>query len=292
MLRALREARPAAFCGVYGFKPSFGLISRHGVLRQSRPLDQVGVFARSVEDAALLAEHLMAFDERDPDMRPRARPALLQVARAEPPLTPRLAFVKTHLWDQAEDATKKAFAELVAHVNETAAAKDEGGAEMFAEDAIQEVELPAQFEAAHEWHRTIMEADLAKSFAREYRSGKDKLSSVLCEMIERGQEVRAVDYNRALDGATRLNSILDAFFEEYDAIVTPAAIGVAPVGLESTGSSGIVTTWTLCGVPAISLPLLQGEGGMPIGVQLVGQRGDDARLLRTARWLTNQVVDQ
>jgi len=263
--------RPASYCGVYGYKPSHGLISRHRVLQQSRPLDQVGVFARTIEDAALIAEQIMAFDDRDPDTRPRARPNLIEMVAEEPPVQPHLAFVKTPVWDQADTDTQDAFAELVAHLGENAG----------------EVKLPDIFDDAVAQHRTIMEADLARSFEREYAHGKDKLSSILREMIERGQKVLAVDYNHAVSQISVLNRALDKVFDWHDAILTPAATGEAPIGLESTGSPIFCTIWTLCGMPAISLPLLQGAHGMPMGVQLVGPKGDDARLLRTARWLVN-----
>ena len=263
--------RPASFCGVYGYKPTYGRISRHFVLQQSRPLDQIGVFARTIEDIALIAEQIMAFDDRDPDTRLRARPKLVETLAEEPPVQPRLAFVKTPVWDQAETDTKEAFAELVARLGE---------------DAV-EVELPEIFNDAVEQHRMIMEADLARSFEREYARGKDKLSSILREMIERGQKVLAVDYNNAVSRIPVFNRALDKVFDWYDAIITPAATGEAPVGLKSTGSPIFCTTWSLCGVPAITLPILQGAHGMPLGVQLVGPRDDDARLLRTARWLVN-----
>ena len=266
--------RPASYCGVYGYKPSYGRISRHRVLQQSRPLDQVGVFARTIEDAALIAESIMAFDERDPDTQMRARPKLVETLAAEPPFNPRLAFVKTPVWDQAETDTKEAVSELVAHLGEN----------------VGEVDLSDLFNGAVEQHRTIMEADLARSFEQEYASGKDKLSSILREMIERGQKVLAVDYNRAVSRIPEFNRALDKVFDWHDAILTPATTGEAPVGLESTGSPIFCTIWTLCGMPAITLPILQGSHGLPVGVQLVGSKGDDARLLRTARWLVSNLA--
>ena len=265
--------RPAAYCGVYGYKPTFGLISRHRVLQQSRPLDQIGVFARTIEDTALIAEAIIGFDESDPDTRLRARPALVATLSEEPPVQPRLAFVKTPMWDQADSDTQEAFAELAAHLGEK----------------VGEATLPDIFNDAVGLHRTIMEADLARSYEREYQSGRDKLSSILQEMIERGQKVSAVDYNNAVSQIPVFNQALEGVFEWHDAILTPAATGEAPVGLESTGSPIFCTLWTLCGMPAITLPILQGSHGMPMGVQLVGPRGDDARLLRTARWLVNLV---
>jgi Asp-tRNA(Asn)/Glu-tRNA(Gln) amidotransferase A subunit family amidase len=266
--------RPAAYCGVFGFKPTRGLISRHGVLKQSRWLDQIGVFARSVEDLALVAEQLIGFDDNDPDTRPHARPLLLETARQEPPLRPWLAFIKTPMWESAEAETREACAELVEAIGEQ----------------VDEFELPAQFKQALEWLRTIMEADLAKNYDAEYERGKDRLSASLRGQIERGRRVLAVDYNRALDKIPALNAAMDELFEHrYQAILTPATTGTAPRGLESTGDPVFCTLWTLCGMPAVTLPLMRGENGLPLGVQLVGRRGDDARLLRTARWLVSHV---
>jgi Asp-tRNA(Asn)/Glu-tRNA(Gln) amidotransferase A subunit family amidase len=265
--------RPASYCGVYGYKPSHGLISRYRVLQQSRALDQIGVFGRSVEDVALLAEQLMGFDDRDPDMRPRSRPNLIGTVTEEPLMTPRLAFVKTPAWDQADEDVQGAFTELVE----------------FLGDKVEELDLSDLLENAVNWHRTIMEADLAKSFRREYERGKESLSMTLREMIERGQQCLAVDYNHALEHIPALNSALDEILLEYDAIITPATTGEAPTGLESTGSPVFCTPWSLCGVPSISVPILQGSNDMPIGVQMTAAKNDDARLLRTANWLVQLV---
>jgi Asp-tRNA(Asn)/Glu-tRNA(Gln) amidotransferase A subunit family amidase len=261
--------RPAAYCGVYGYKPSHGLISRYRVLTLSRQLDHVGVFGRSVEDVALMAQQMMGYDERDADTSLRARPDLLSVAGEPPPTPPRLAFVRTSAWDEADSDVRHGFQELTEYLG----------------DRVEEVELPALFDQAYEWHRCIMEADLALNLRREYVRGRAVLSPELQQMIERGREISAVDYNLALQAIPTLVGIIGEMLLEYDAILTPAVTGEAPAGLESTGSPIFCTPWSLCGVPAVSLPLLQGSNGLPVGVQLVASKGDDARLLRTARWL-------
>ena len=266
--------RPASFCGIVGFKPSHGLIPRTGILAQSHWLDTVGVFARSVEDAAMIAEVLVAHDPGDKDTRARPRPPLLATAGEEPPLPPMLTFAKTAVWDQADKETQDAFGEL---------------AELLGE-GCDDLELPEPFNHVVEMHRNIMNADLAKSFAGYYEHGKDKLTDILCGMIEDGQKVTAVDYNKAVDGREFLNDGLDGVFDRYDAIITPATVGEAPAGLDSTGSPIFNTLWTYCGTPAITLPLMEGPNGLPVGVQLVGRRGDDARLLRTASWLVRRVA--
>jgi Asp-tRNA(Asn)/Glu-tRNA(Gln) amidotransferase A subunit family amidase len=266
--------RPAAFCGVVGFKPTHGLIPRSGALLLSRALDHVGVFARSVEDAALLAEQLAGFDEEDPDTRPLARPPLAATAASEPPLPPRFAFVRTPAWPQAEPVTEPAFAELIEALG----------------DAASEVELGAGFERAYEMHGVVMDVEMAHNLHRDYEQGREKLSPALRELIERGRTHRATDYTRALAGAAPLNAMLDPVFDEYDALIAPATPGVAPRGLDSTGNPVFCTLWTYLGTPAVTLPLLQGENGLPIGVQLIARRGNDARLLRTARWLAGIVA--
>jgi Asp-tRNA(Asn)/Glu-tRNA(Gln) amidotransferase A subunit family amidase len=266
--------RPAALCGVVGFKPTHGLVPRTGVLRQSRALDTIGVMARTVPDCAALMECIAGHDEGDPDTRPIARIPFVRVATEEPPLPPALAFARTPIWERMESEAAAAFDELVAHLGER----------------IEPLELPATLAAAWDWHRTIMEADIASSFVLEYERGADKLSESLRRQIERGRKTLAFDYLHAAAQIPRLNDGFREVFDRYDAIVTPAAPGPAPRGLESTGDPAFCTLWTLCGMPALTLPLLSASNGLPIGVQLVGRRGDDARLLRTANWLARTLA--
>ena len=265
--------RPAAYCGVYGLKPTHAAISRRGVLRQSSFLDHMGVFARCVEDLALLAEPLMAYDAGDADMRPQAARNITAVATQDPPVPPIMAFVKSPVWDAASEDTKAAFAELANLLG----------------DSCDEVDLPAPFDNVVRLHRTVMFGDIAKNYETFYESGRDQLSDNLRAMIEEGRGVLAVDYNRAIEWREVLNAGLKEIFQRYDAILTPAAPGEAPLGLESTGDPIFNTLWTFCGTPAITLPVLRGAAGLPMGVQLVAARGDEGRLLRTARWLAQTV---
>jgi Asp-tRNA(Asn)/Glu-tRNA(Gln) amidotransferase A subunit family amidase len=261
---------------VVGFKPSHGLIPRSGALMLSRALDHVGVFARSVEDVALLAELLVGFDPEDPDTRPVARPPFAAIAAGKPPLPPRFAFVKTPAWKQTEPATEGAFAELVDALGEQAA----------------EVDIGERFARAYDHHKIIMDVEMAHNLHHDYEQGRGQLSAVLRQLIERGRGAKAIDYTAALAGIGPFNQALDELFNEYDAILTPAAPGEAPRGLETTGNPVFCTLWTYLGTPAITLPLLQSESGMPMGVQLVGRRGNDARLLRTAHWLAKTVAKE
>jgi Asp-tRNA(Asn)/Glu-tRNA(Gln) amidotransferase A subunit family amidase len=265
--------RPAAFCGVLGYKPTHGRISRHGILHQSWLLDQVGVFASSVADAALLADELISYDGRDPSMRPFARPGLLKAVETPLARPPRIAFTRTPVWDQADDETRKKFTRL---------------SEQWGMD-VPTVELPKIFEDAHSVYKTILLADFALNFADIYRRGADNLSPILREAIETGMTVPAHEYNRAAENIPRFNAALEPLMQEFDALITPAAPGPAPAGIDTTGSPVFCTIWTLCGVPAVTLPLLTSASGLPIGVQIVAARGNDRRLLQIAAWLEGHV---
>jgi Asp-tRNA(Asn)/Glu-tRNA(Gln) amidotransferase A subunit family amidase len=262
--------RPAAFCGVLGCKPTRGLISRHGLLTLSPTLDHVGLFARSIEDLALLLEVLSGPDAGDAATLPMAHLPFRNVATSEPPLPPRFAFIKTPHWQRAEPETHAAFAELCEQLGEQ----------------VEEIELLPFAESAWSWHQTIMEAEMALQLEPEWSAGAAQLTATLREQLERGRQIHALDYQRALSSIEPLYAGLAELFEQrYDAILTPATLGAAPQGLHSTGDPVFCTPWTLCGMPAISLPLLETPAGLPLGVQLVGPRSGDARLLRTARWL-------
>jgi aspartyl-tRNA(Asn)/glutamyl-tRNA(Gln) amidotransferase subunit A len=265
--------RPASFCGVVGYKPSFGAIPRTGVLSQSPSLDTVGVFARTTAEAALLAETLFGHDAGDPATTLAPPPRLLDVALSEPPVRPALAFVRTPFWDDAEQDTRDAFAELAGALG----------------DDCVEVELPAPFAEAIRLREVVNYAEMAKSFHRYESRGRDRLSPQMQAALDDGKRILARDYLAALDWRSVLNAGLEEIFARFDAIVTPAAAGPAPEGLGSTGSPRFNGTWTFCGTPALTLPLLEARNGLPMGVQLVGRTGDDARLLRTARWLVSRL---
>jgi len=266
--------RPASYCGIFGLKPTYGAISCQGVLSQSSPLDTIGVMARSIGDIALIAESLMTINSGNPAMLPRSPLALINAAIAEPPVEPKIAFVKSSVWSQADDEYRYALTEI----------------SNFLGACCDEVNLTSPFDHAIDLHRTIMCADLAKSFAGLYETGKDQLSDTLVNMIEEGQKVLIADYSHALDRIQILYARLEKIFDKYDAIMSPAVTGEAPHGLEATGSPVFCTLWTLLGTPALSLPLLKGSNGMPMGVQLIGARWDDARLLQTANWLIREVA--
>jgi len=256
--------RPAAFCGVFGIKPSHGLISRAGALTLSRKLDHVGAFARSIEDLALNLDVLAGQDPADPDTRPYAAPSF-RAAAGEPPLIPpSFALVRTPMWDKADAEAREALEDL---------AKEVGA---------REVDLPANYRAAWDALRAIMAADMAFNLGAIVDKGGE-ISKRFRELIEEGRKVTATQYLAAVRDARRYADGMMGIFEQLsDAIITLSAKGIAPPGIEATGDPVFCTLWTLTGLPSLNLPLLANAQGLPIGVQLVGAPGRDERLLRTA----------
>jgi Asp-tRNA(Asn)/Glu-tRNA(Gln) amidotransferase A subunit family amidase len=265
--------RPASFCGVYGVKPTHGTISRRGALILSLALDHVGVFARSLADCALILEVLAGYDAEDPDSRPSAAPGFRALVAEKPPSPPRLAFVRTPVWDKSDAEARAAFEALAKRLG----------------DAVQTVDLPETFAAAWADQRAIMYTDMAHNFGAKVERGGDASSKQLRDLVAEGNQTSALRYLAARDNALRYRAGLADILKDYDAILTPAAPGVAPKGM-ATGNPVFNSLWTLTGLPAVTLPLLKGEGGMPIGVQLVGALGDDARLLRAANWLDGKMA--
>jgi Asp-tRNA(Asn)/Glu-tRNA(Gln) amidotransferase A subunit family amidase len=251
--------RPAAFCGVVGFKPTQGLIPINGALTFSHTLDQPGLFTRCVADAAWLAASLTGEE---------GKPALSLDVRSTPP---RLAAVKTPVWDQAGDDAKQNFHQNIETIRR-------GGAQ------VEEVELPEIFSDAHRAVRTVMAVESALNLGELHRKQAPLLSATLNDFIAEGAAAGAVVYLQALQLRQTLQDELDRFLTKYDAIITPPATGEAPATLEQTGNPTFCSIWSLCGVPAITIPVGFGSRGLPLGLQIVGPRGGDVQTLSSAHW--------
>jgi Asp-tRNA(Asn)/Glu-tRNA(Gln) amidotransferase A subunit family amidase len=264
--------RPASFCGVVGIKPSRGLVPLTGALALSEPLDTAGVFALHLEDAALLLDAIAGHDPSDPRTRAEPAPRLRVAARSDPPLPPSFAIVEGPTWDEASDDVRGLLAEVEASLGAQA----------------DRVPLPDVYANARPALMRIMKVGFARYLAPYAARGG--LSPVLSEAVAEGAGTLATDYLAALDWQAVLGSGLDRIFDRYDAIITPAAPGEAPAGVHATGSPAFNVLWTLVGTPAVTLPVARGSSGLPIGLQVVGRFGEDARLMRVARWLQRHLA--
>lgn len=264
--------RPASFNGIYGLKPTLGLIPRGGVLLQSHMLDTLGTYGRSLDDLALLTDTLSIYDPEDAQSHAGSRGSLTDMLNQKPPQTPRLAFLRTPAWDHAEPNAQKAIEEVAASL----------GAQCTAEN------LPEPFDNIIDLHLTVMGAEDLAYYGQYLEAQPELLSDVLKERLEAAKSIRGDAYVKALVARETIYKSLVQLLGDYDAVLCLPSCGPAPKGFETTGSAIFNGLWTYLGVPCVSLPKLTVDG-MPMGVQLVGMRGDEGRLLRTARWLDNQL---
>ena len=279
--------RPASFCGIAGFKPTHGAVDLTGALQLSARLDTIGLMARTPEDAGLLLDALLGADaaaarradaagERSVDAAAEHRADAAGEHRADAAAehatgaAPRVAFVRTRHWEQADSSGRAA-------VERAAERLEAGGAE------VVETALPAPFDGLTDAQATIMAFDAARSLAAEREHHRDQLSEPLRELLDQGAATSDTSYRDAVALAGRCRAQLGDVLAGAAAILTPAAVGEAPPR-ESTGDPVFCRAWTLLGAPAVSVPGLTGESGMPVGVQLVGAPGADRALLSLAAW--------
>jgi Asp-tRNA(Asn)/Glu-tRNA(Gln) amidotransferase A subunit family amidase len=266
--------RPASFCGVYALKPSRGLLPRTGVLDQSPSLDEIGVFARNLEDIAKLTEIMSGDDGHDSASARQSPRRLYDVALSQPPLPPKFCFVKTPWWDDVEPEAREAYEAFVAHMGEN----------------VEVVQLPDIVKQVAPWLVTVNEIELGVCLQKEWLHHRELLSEPLRARVEKSMTMPGTNYLIAKDRMFHVMNAFDEYFATYDAILCPAALGTAPHSLASTGNPIMQTVWSFAGLPSVNLPLLTLSNGLPLGVQAVGSYQNDARLLRSSRWLVSEFI--
>jgi Asp-tRNA(Asn)/Glu-tRNA(Gln) amidotransferase A subunit family amidase len=266
--------RPASFCGTFGFKPTRGAIPRTGVLQTSNALDQIGTFARTLEDAAMLVDAISGYDQRDTESYPDARPNCLRGAREDVPVEPEIAWFNLPFNDRLSEAARDGLESVMDILGERLTRMD---------TASQLSELVAVQARIHEYEIAHHQADV-------FDGHWDQISDTLKPIIERARKIGKAEYQDALEVKASAEKFFEDFFKDYDAILAPSAAGEAVPFGSGTGDPVFCTLWTLAGLPCVSLPLLVGETGMPIGVQLIGPAHKDDRLLRTARWCQKHIA--
>ena len=250
--------RPAAYCGSFAIKPSFGAINRAGTKMLAESLDTIGVFARGADDLGLVLE------------------ALTGRAPASVAGKPRIGLCRTPRWSIADASTQE---------NLTAAARilEKVGAQ------VRDFELPAGSEQLFDRHRVIMGYETARALSWEYFNHAEQLSPTLKERLDEGWKVLRADYDAMREHARRCRRELADALRNVDFLITPSAPSEAPASLASTGDPVFNRAWTLFGVPCVTLPFGRGPRGLPLAVQLVGAMNGDMALLAWARWVSNQL---
>ncbi|WP_417408214.1 amidase [Hoeflea sp.] len=261
--------RPASFCGTFGFKPTRGVISRAGVLQTSITLDQVGCFARSLADIALLTDAISGYDQRDTVSLAYPAPHMSVGQAQDVPVPPDLAWFDLPFNDRLSDAAREGLDAIMDVLGERVL-------RMTPADTLSN--LVAVQARIHEY-------EFSRHLSDTFEEHWDQISDTLKPIVTRGRLIGQSEYEDALAVKISAEKFFADFFLEFDAILAPAAAGEAPVFGGGTGDPIFCTLWTLAGLPCVTLPLLVGETGLPIGVQLIGAAEKDDRLLRTARWL-------
>ena len=247
--------RPASFCGVVGYKPSYGLISTNGILKTSYNLDQVGVFGNSVEDVKILSEILFSKDKLTKKKHYSKKP--------------RFVFFKTDRWRNVDKLSRLSFENFIKKNKKV----------------IEVIKAPNYFEKIINFHTIIYETELAENFYHLYISSKSKLSKEMKSAISNGLKHAAKDYAIALNYLRTVEKNFDKIFSDFDGILTPSSCGVANKGFKTTGSPEFNKIWTFAHMPCISLPILRGEKNLPLGLQLICKKKDDRKLLELSNTL-------
>jgi Asp-tRNA(Asn)/Glu-tRNA(Gln) amidotransferase A subunit family amidase len=253
--------RPASFCGVCGFKPTWGVIDVGGVLALERSFDTVGFYGRSFEDVTLFFDAVRGVDADS--------------SVDEPGWPLRVGFYRTLERRHADSAS-------VAAVEAAAGRLEALGAD------VEETELPPAFFDLSDVHTTMMQVGVARSLRTAYEAHPDHLSDNLRQLIEKGLKCSPADHQAAVDRADVCRRNFNVVLDAYDVLLCPSATGEAPTGLGSTGDPTFQAVWTLLHVPCVTVPGATGSQGLPVGVQFVARQHDDQRLLALARWFHRQ----
>ncbi|MXZ63320.1 MAG: amidase, partial [Chloroflexi bacterium] len=253
--------RPAAYCGVYGFKPTFGFVNIDGVRPLAMALDTAGWFARNVEDLALLGSVLHPLI--DADLRPLDTP-------------PRIGIVRTADWERATTDVRRAIdgmADALAHAG----------------CAVSEVDWPEECNDLGTAWEAVIAAGAASALAPEYEQHRDRMGDHIRNLIEQGRALTPSERSTAEATALRCRALVSELFEDYDAFLTPATGDVAPERLDSTGDPLFNRSWTLLRLPGLAVPSGLDASGLPLAAQLVGRHGGDQALLEVAAWVEGMV---
>jgi Asp-tRNA(Asn)/Glu-tRNA(Gln) amidotransferase A subunit family amidase len=248
--------RPASFCGVFGYRPTWGDLRCSGVREAAGSLDTLGLLARSIDDLALYREVLLG-------ALPQPVPAHTGALR--------VGFCRTHVWPQVEPHTQQLL---------------EDAAQKLARAGlkVRELELPAHFERLTEAHLTISSFEFSRNFTYEIENHWDKISTMLREnRLKSGLECTFERYSEARAFAAQCRRDFASVVEDYDVLLTASATGEAPVGLNTTGNASNCLIWTSLHVPTVTMPVFKGPHGLPVGAQVIGKANSDRALFAAAR---------
>ena len=270
--------RPASFCGVFGFKPSLGMVPRSGVLQTSQTLDQVGVFSRYYEDVALISDIISEYDPNDANSFCRPRPNMLDGVCSRPEKTPKLLWFEMPYFKSISEDCLEGMDKVISALGGCVSKKD-------GESSV--------FEAFLEAQKVIHHFEISRNLLNVRRNSSKLLSPQLNKALSMGSKIDLKDYHQSLTQKDAAISYFQDFFGEIDAIIAPSSLGEAPLLSErNTGNPVCSTIWTLCGFPCLTIPALVSKNDMPIGVQLIGKPECDDKLLGIGGWFLEKLKNR
>ena len=262
--------RPAAYNGIVGLKPTYGLVSRSGVIPQSDSCDTVGILCRNVNDAWLILKSIIGYDPKD--KRSSIQAESFNISENLENFIPKIGFLNKYFMEESDEQVKNSTLSALKSLSNKGA-------------TIEELELKIDFESGFQSHRIVQQSEMAQWHEPLYSKYQNKYKPITLEYIKSGFTQNATDYINALEFRNRMRKVFIDSLKSFDVLIMPTASGLPPKDLSRTGDTRFQSPWTFTGLPSIAIPAGLSENGLPQSIQLVGAPFKEEKLLNIAKWI-------
>ena len=262
--------RPAAYNGIVGLKPTYGLVSRSGVIPQSDSCDTVGILCRNVNDAWLILKSIIGYDPKD--KRSSIQAESFNISENLENFIPKIGFLNKYFMEESDEQVKNSTLSALKSLSNQGA-------------TIEELELKIDFESGFQSHRIVQQSEMAQWHEPLYSKYQNKYKPITLEYIKSGFTQNATDYINALEFRNRMRKVFIDSLKSFDVLIMPTASGLPPKDLSRTGDTRFQSPWTFTGLPSIAIPAGLSENGLPQSIQLVGAPFKEEKLLNIAKWI-------
>ena len=262
--------RPAAYNGIVGLKPTYGLVSRTGVIPQSDSCDTVGILCRNVNDAWLILKSIIGYDPKD--KRSSIQAESFNISENLENFIPKIGFLNKYFMEESDEQVKNSTLSALKSLSNKGA-------------TIEELELKIDFESGFQSHRIVQQSEMAQWHEPLYSKYQNKYKPITLEYIKSGFTQNATDYINALEFRNRMRKVFIDSLKSFDVLIMPTASGLPPKDLSRTGDTRFQSPWTFTGLPSIAIPAGLSENGLPQSLQLVSSPYKERKLLNSAKWI-------
>ena len=262
--------RPAAYNGIVGLKPTYGIVSRSGVIPQSDSCDTVGILCRNVNDAWLILKSIIGYDPKD--KRSSIQAESFNISENLKNFIPKIGFLNKYFMEESDEQVKNSTLSALKSLSNKGA-------------TIEELELKTDFESGFQSHRIVQQSEMAQWHEPLYSKYQNKYKPITLEYIKSGFTQNATDYINALEFRNRMRKVFIDSLKSFDVLIMPTASGLPPKDLSRTGDTRFQSPWTFTGLPSIAIPAGLSENGLPQSIQLVGAPFKEEKLLNIAKWI-------